>query len=114
MQRTGRHGMPGCRTRRSAHVTPSVADLVERSFTRSARDQLRVTDITEHSPGTARRDAVPVSLRRYGATLSPATPSIPPGRTTTAPPSASSISSTLGHTMGAASGFGALACCAAL
>ncbi|MFJ2967596.1 DDE-type integrase/transposase/recombinase [Streptomyces collinus] len=29
-------------------MTPSVTDLVERNFTRHARDQLWVTDITEH------------------------------------------------------------------
>ncbi|MGI3224213.1 DDE-type integrase/transposase/recombinase [Streptomyces sp. GTA36] len=29
-------------------MTPSVADLVERNFTRHVRDQLWVTDITEH------------------------------------------------------------------
>lgn len=49
MQRVGPHGLPGNRRPRAKHVTPSVADLVERNFTRHARDQLWVTDITEHS-----------------------------------------------------------------
>ena len=48
MQRAGLHGLPGSRRLRAKHVTPSVADLVERNFTRHARDQLWVTDITEH------------------------------------------------------------------
>lgn len=48
MQRAGLHGLPGNRRLRAKHVTPSVADLVERNFTRHARDQLWVTDITEH------------------------------------------------------------------
>ncbi|MER7928684.1 IS3 family transposase [Streptomyces sp. NPDC096057] len=48
MQRAGLHGLPGNRRPRSKHVPPSVADLVERNFTRHARDQLWVTDITEH------------------------------------------------------------------
>ncbi len=48
MQRAGLHGLPGNRRSRAQHVTPSVTDLVERNFTRHARDQLWVTDITEH------------------------------------------------------------------
>ncbi|WP_328392759.1 IS3 family transposase [Streptomyces sp. NBC_00390] len=48
MQRAGLHGLPGNRRSRAKHVTPSVTDLVERNFTRHARDQLWVTDITEH------------------------------------------------------------------
>lgn len=48
MQRAGLHGLPGNRRPRAKHVTPSVTDLVERNFTRHARDQLWVTDITEH------------------------------------------------------------------
>lgn len=48
MQRAGLHGLPGNRRHRAKHVTPSVADLVERNFTRHAGDQLWVTDITEH------------------------------------------------------------------
>jgi transposase InsO family protein len=47
MQRAGLHGLPGNRRPRAKHVTSSVADLVERNFTRHARDQLWVTD-TEH------------------------------------------------------------------
>lgn len=47
MQRAGLHGLPGNRRPRTKHVTPSTADLVERNFTRHARDQLWVTD----SPG---------------------------------------------------------------
>jgi len=48
MQRAGLHGLLGNRRPRAKHVTPSVADLVERNFTRRARDPLWVTDITEH------------------------------------------------------------------
>lgn len=48
MQCAGLHGLPGSRRLRARHVTPSVADLVERNFTRHAGDQLWVTDITEH------------------------------------------------------------------
>ncbi|MFD8932923.1 DDE-type integrase/transposase/recombinase, partial [Streptomyces mirabilis] len=44
---SGLHGLPGNRRPRTKHLTPSVADLVERNFTRQARDQLWVTDITE-------------------------------------------------------------------
>ncbi|MGW6791544.1 IS3 family transposase [Streptomyces chartreusis] len=47
--RAGLHGLPGNRRHRAKHVTPSVTDLVERDFTRHARDQLWVTDITEQS-----------------------------------------------------------------
>lgn len=49
MQCAGLHGLPGNRRPRAKHVTPSAADLVERNFIRHARDQLWVTDITEHS-----------------------------------------------------------------
>lgn len=38
MQRAGLHGLPGNRRPRAKHVTPSVTDLVERNFTRHARD----------------------------------------------------------------------------
>jgi putative transposase len=48
MQRAGLRGLPGNRRPRPRHQTPSAADLVERNFTRQARDQLWVTDITEH------------------------------------------------------------------
>jgi transposase InsO family protein len=49
MRRAGLHGLPGSRARRRPRLqTPSVADLVERNFIRHARDQLWVTDITEH------------------------------------------------------------------
>ncbi|MBK3563726.1 IS3 family transposase [Streptomyces sp. MBT62] len=47
MQHAGLHGLPSNRRPRAKHVNPSVADLVERNFTRHARDQLWVTDITE-------------------------------------------------------------------
>ncbi|MFD5755382.1 DDE-type integrase/transposase/recombinase [Streptomyces sp. NPDC127044] len=47
MHHAGLHGLPGNRRRRTKHLTPSVANLVERKFTRQARDQLWVTDITE-------------------------------------------------------------------
>ncbi|MCX5563008.1 IS3 family transposase [Streptomyces sp. NBC_00038] len=53
IQRAGLHGN---RRPRARHVTPTVADLVERNFTRHARDQLWVTDIT------ARRDPDPGGL----------------------------------------------------
>ncbi|MEW1872777.1 IS3 family transposase [Streptomyces caelestis] len=39
---------PHSRGRLTKPQTPSAADLVERNFTRHARDQLWVTDITEH------------------------------------------------------------------
>ena len=48
MQRAGIRGLPGNRRRRPRHDTPTAADLVDRQFTRSDRDQLWVTDITEH------------------------------------------------------------------
>ncbi len=48
MQRAGLQGLPGSRRPRTKHETPSAADLVNRDFTRKARDQLWVTDITEH------------------------------------------------------------------
>ncbi|MFI2511285.1 IS3 family transposase [Streptomyces sp. NPDC018972] len=49
MRRAGLHGLPGNRARRRPRPqTPSAADPVERDFTRHARDQLGVTDITEH------------------------------------------------------------------
>jgi transposase InsO family protein len=50
MQRTGLQGMPGSRRPRRMRQAPSATGLVERNFTRHARDQLWVTDIdiTEH------------------------------------------------------------------
>lgn len=48
MHRAGLAGLPGARRRRSKHQTPTVGDLVERSFARTEPDQLWVTDITEH------------------------------------------------------------------
>ncbi|QDN54624.1 MULTISPECIES: IS3 family transposase [unclassified Streptomyces] len=48
MHRAGLHGLPGNRRPRTKHLTPSVANLVERNFPRQAGDQLWVTDITEH------------------------------------------------------------------
>ncbi|MFI1517806.1 IS3 family transposase [Kitasatospora cineracea] len=48
MQRAGIKGLPGNRRRRPRHEAPTPADLVDRQFTRSSRDQLWVTDITEH------------------------------------------------------------------
>ncbi|MBB0242529.1 IS3 family transposase [Streptomyces alkaliphilus] len=48
MRRAGLRGLPGNRRPRPGRETPSAADLVERNFTRTARDQLWVTDITEH------------------------------------------------------------------
>ncbi|GHH31188.1 hypothetical protein GCM10018780_91700 [Streptomyces lanatus] len=48
MQRAQIHGLPGNRRPRPRHETPSASDLVERNFRRTARDQLWVTDITEH------------------------------------------------------------------
>ncbi len=48
LQRAGLRGMTG--SRRSQHVPDSATalDLVDRVFSRSARDELWVTDITEH------------------------------------------------------------------
>ncbi|WP_165964505.1 DDE-type integrase/transposase/recombinase [Actinomadura sp. KC216] len=48
MRRAGLRGLPGVRRPRLKHQTPTAADLVDRDFTRSAPDQLWVTDITEH------------------------------------------------------------------
>jgi putative transposase len=48
MRRAGLKGLPGSRRPRPKHQTPTAADLVDRAFTRPARDQLWVTDITEH------------------------------------------------------------------
>ena len=48
MRRAGIKGLPGSRRPRSKHQTPTAADLVDRAFTRPGRDQLWVTDITEH------------------------------------------------------------------
>jgi putative transposase len=48
MRRTGLKGLPGSRRPRPRHQTPTAADLVDRQFTRPQRDQLWVTDITEH------------------------------------------------------------------
>jgi len=48
MHRAGLMGLPGSRRRRSKHQTPTVGDLVERSFARTEPNQLWVTDITEH------------------------------------------------------------------
>jgi putative transposase len=48
MRRAGLRGLPGSRRPRPKRETPSAADLVNRNFTRTARDQLWVTDITEH------------------------------------------------------------------
>jgi transposase-like protein len=48
IRRAGLQGLPGARRRRSRHETPTVGDLVERSFERAEPNQLWVTDITEH------------------------------------------------------------------
>jgi len=48
MRRAGIRGVPGVKRPRPKHQTPYAADLVNREFTRSAPDQLWVTDITEH------------------------------------------------------------------
>jgi putative transposase len=48
MRRAGLKGLPGTRRPRPRHQTPTAADLVDRGFTRTGRDQLWVTDITEH------------------------------------------------------------------
>ena len=48
MRRAGIKGLPGSRRRRPIHQTPTAADRVDRRFTRTAPDQLWVTDITEH------------------------------------------------------------------
>jgi len=48
MRRARLQGLPGSRRPRPKHETPSAADLVNRDFTRKTRDQLWVTDITEH------------------------------------------------------------------
>jgi len=47
MHRAGLQGLPGARRDRSSQ-TPTVGDLVERSFARTQPNQLWVTDITEH------------------------------------------------------------------
>jgi putative transposase len=48
MRRAGIKGLPGSRRPRPKHQTPTAADLIDRAFARPARDQLWVTDITEH------------------------------------------------------------------
>jgi putative transposase len=48
MRRIGLTGLPGSRRPRPKHQTPTAEDLVDRQFTRPQRDQLWVTDITEH------------------------------------------------------------------
>lgn len=48
MRRAGIKGLPGNKRRRPKAETPTAADLVNRDFTRKTRDQLWVTDITEH------------------------------------------------------------------
>lgn len=48
MRRAGIKGLPTHRYRRPLHETPTASDLVNRQFTREARDLLWVTDITEH------------------------------------------------------------------
>jgi putative transposase len=48
MRRIGITGLPGSRRPRPKHQTPTAGDLVDRQFNRPQRDQLWVTDITEH------------------------------------------------------------------
>ncbi|MFC4018980.1 IS3 family transposase [Micromonospora sp. GCM10011542] len=48
MRRAGIRGLPGSRRPRPKHQTPTASDLVNHDFTRSAPNQLWVTDITEH------------------------------------------------------------------
>ncbi len=48
MARAGIKGLPGVKRARPRQQTPSAGDLVNRAFTRTAPDQLWVTDITEH------------------------------------------------------------------
>jgi len=48
MRRAGIKGLPGSRRPRPKHQTPASADLVHRQFARPVRNQLWVTDITEH------------------------------------------------------------------
>jgi transposase InsO family protein len=48
MRRAGLKGLPGSRRPRPKHQTPTAADLVDRAFSRTGRDQLWVADITEH------------------------------------------------------------------
>ncbi len=48
MRRADVRGLPGNRRRKPRHDTPAAGDLVHRAFDRDRRDQLWVTDITEH------------------------------------------------------------------
>jgi hypothetical protein len=48
MRRAGLKGLPTHKYRRPLRETPTAGDLVDRDFTPSAQDLLRVTDITEH------------------------------------------------------------------
>ncbi|GLW05896.1 transposase [Microtetraspora sp. NBRC 13810] len=48
MRRAGLKGLSGNRRRRPVRQVPTAADLVDRRFSRTAPDQLWVTDITEH------------------------------------------------------------------
>lgn len=48
MRRAGLQGVSGRPRYRQSPNTPTASDLVDRKFERSKRDQLWVTDITEH------------------------------------------------------------------
>ena len=48
MRRAGLQGLSGARRRRLVRQVPTAADLVDRQFSRTAPDELWVTDITEH------------------------------------------------------------------
>ncbi|MCG8917197.1 beta-ketoacyl-[acyl-carrier-protein] synthase family protein [Actinokineospora sp. PR83] len=78
----------------------SIADCIRRAHAHSGIDASSVDYISAHGTGTPTNDITEVTATRsvFGA----------------AHPPMSSIKSMLGHTMGAASGFGAIACCKAI
>lgn len=84
MHRAGIKGLPGNRRPRPKHQTPTATDLVDRQFTRSARDQLWVTDITEHPTLNTRREKASSTVRsssmciRVGWWAGPSTAPRPP------------------------------------
>ncbi|MFF4156670.1 beta-ketoacyl-[acyl-carrier-protein] synthase family protein [Streptomyces sp. NPDC001678] len=77
-----------------------IAECIRRAHASAGVQPEAVDYVCAHGTGTAANDSTEVAAMRevFGAQLPPV----------------SSIKSMLGHTMGAASGFGALACCMAL
>jgi 3-oxoacyl-[acyl-carrier-protein] synthase II len=78
----------------------SIADCIRRAHANAGIEAGEVDYVCAHGTGTPTNDVTEVTATRavFGA----------------AHPPMSSIKSMLGHTMGAASGFGAIACCKAI